>query len=104
MRIEVLIHLNADYTFQQIKHCYIRCWLYTILVKFYKKIYSETKKLLIVEQLLLVNIIEYVLKTVSRIYILMSGCNKKLILKAIFTLIYRSFVTFSSALNGVKVW
>ena len=32
-----LNNLNADYTFQQIKHCYIRCWLCTILVKFYKK-------------------------------------------------------------------
>ena len=30
-------NLNADYIFQQIKHCYIRCWLCTILVKFYKK-------------------------------------------------------------------
>ena len=43
MRFEVAIHcfslnnLNADNTFQQIKHCYIRCWLCTILVKFYKK-------------------------------------------------------------------
>ena len=43
----------------------------------YKK---KTKKLLIVEQLLLVSIIEYVPRTVLRIYILMSGCNKKLFL------------------------
>ena len=48
----------------------------------YKK---KTKKLLIVEQLLLVSIIEYVPRTVLRIYILMSGCNEKLILKAFFT-------------------
>ena len=47
MRSEVVIHyfslhnLNADYTFQQIKHCYIPCWLCTILVKFNKKTIVE---------------------------------------------------------------
>ena len=50
-----------------------------------KEMVEKTKKLLIVEQLLLVSVIDYVPRTVLKIYTLMSGCKKKLIFKTVFS-------------------